>query len=35
LALPKGSMTAAQRAAIEAAKDRANAFGIDFTVTTF
>jgi hypothetical protein len=35
LAIPKGSLTAAQRAAIEAAKTRANAFGVDLTVTAF
>ena len=35
LAIPKGSLTAAQRAAIEAARARANAFGVDLTVTAF
>jgi hypothetical protein len=35
LAVPKGSMTAAQRAAIEAARVRAQAFGVDLTITTF
>jgi hypothetical protein len=35
LAIPKGSMTAAQKAAIEAAKARANAFGVDLVVTEF
>jgi hypothetical protein len=34
-AIPKSSMTAAQRAAIEAAKARANAFGVYLTVTAF
>ena len=35
LAIPKGSMTAAQRAAIEAAKARAEGLGVDLTVTPF
>jgi hypothetical protein len=35
LAIPKGSMTAAQRAAIEAAKARAQAFDVELTVTEF
>jgi hypothetical protein len=35
LAVPKGSMTAAQRAAIEIAKGRAQAFGVDLVVTPF
>jgi hypothetical protein len=35
LAVPKGSMTAAQRAAIEAARVRAQAFGVDLTITAF
>jgi hypothetical protein len=35
LAIPKGSMTAAQRAAIEAAKVRAQAFDIELIVTEF
>jgi hypothetical protein len=35
LVVPKGSMTAAQRTAIEAAKLRARAFGVNLTVTDF
>ena len=35
LAVPKGSMTAAQRAAIEAARTRAQAFGVHLTITEF
>jgi hypothetical protein len=35
LAIPKGSMTAAQRAAIGAARARAEAFGVDLVVTPF
>jgi hypothetical protein len=35
LAVPRGSMTAAQRAAIEAAKARAQAFGAKLIVTEF
>jgi hypothetical protein len=35
LAIPKGSMTQIQRAAIEAARVRAQAFDIDLTVTEF
>lgn len=35
LAIPKGSMTAAQRAAIEAVRTRARAFGIDLIITEF
>jgi hypothetical protein len=35
LAIPKGSMTAAQRAAIEAARTRAQALGVDLTITPF
>ena len=35
LAVPKESMTAAQRAAIEAARVRAQAFGVDLTITAF
>jgi hypothetical protein len=35
LAIPKGSMTALQRSAIEAATARAQPFGIDLIVTPF
>jgi|GEM_PF-5653959 hypothetical protein len=35
LAIPKGSMTAAQRAAIETARLRAYAFDIELVVTPF
>lgn len=35
LVVPKGSMTAAQRTVIEAAKLRARAFGVNLTVTDF
>jgi hypothetical protein len=35
LAIPKGSMTVAQRAAIEAARVRAQAFGVDLIITEF
>jgi hypothetical protein len=35
LVVPKGNMTAAQRAAISAAKARAKAFGVELTVTPF
>lgn len=35
LAIPKGSMTAAQQAAIEAARVRAQAFGVYLTITSF
>lgn len=35
LAIPKGIMTPAQRAAIESAKIRAQAFGVDLLVTEF
>ena len=35
VAIPKGSMTAAQRAVIEAARTRAHAFGVDLTITPF
>ena len=35
LAIPKGSMTAAQRAAIQAAQTRAQAFGVNLTITEF
>jgi hypothetical protein len=35
LAIPKGSMTAVQRATIEAARARAEAFDVDFIVTEF
>lgn len=35
LAIPKGSMTEIQRAAIDAAKARAQAFYIDFIITPF
>lgn len=35
LAIPKGSMTAAQRAAIEAARLRAHAFDIELVATPF
>jgi hypothetical protein len=34
LAIPKGSKTAAQRAAIEAAKARAQAFDVELMVTS-
>jgi hypothetical protein len=35
LAIPKGSMTAAERIAIEAARSRAQALGIELRVTEF
>ncbi len=35
LAIPKGSMTAVQRAAIEAARLRAQAFDVDLIITPF
>jgi hypothetical protein len=35
LAIPKGSVTVAQRAGIEAARVRAQAFGVDLVVTPF
>ena len=35
LAIPKGSMTTVQRAAIEAVRARAQAFDVDFIVTEF
>jgi hypothetical protein len=35
LAVPKGSMTAAQKSAIGAARARAQAFGLKLTVTEF
>jgi filamentous hemagglutinin len=35
LAIPKGAMTAAQRAAVEAARMRAQAFGVNLTITEF
>jgi hypothetical protein len=35
LAIPKGSMTAAQRAIIDAARTRAQAFDVDLIVTEF
>jgi hypothetical protein len=35
IAVPKGSMTAVQQAAIEAARVRAKAFGVDLVVTAF
>lgn len=35
LAIPKGSMTAVQRAAIEAARLRAQAFDVDLIITEF
>jgi hypothetical protein len=35
LAIPKGGMTAAQKAAIEAARLRAQAFDVDLIVTEF
>jgi hypothetical protein len=35
LAIPKGSVTTAQRAAIEAARARAQAFDVNFIVTEF
>lgn len=35
IAIPKGSMTAVQRAAFDAARARAKAFGVNLTVTAF
>jgi hypothetical protein len=35
LVIPKGSITAGQRAAIDTAKARAKAFGVDLIVTPF
>jgi predicted KAP-like P-loop ATPase len=35
IAIPKGSMTAVQRDAIEAARIRARTFGIDLKITEF
>jgi type IV pilus biogenesis protein CpaD/CtpE len=35
LAVPKGSMTAAQRTAIEAAQLRAEGLGVNFVLTPF
>jgi hypothetical protein len=35
LAIPKGSVTAVQRAAIEAVRARAKAFDVDFIITEF
>lgn len=35
IAIPKGSMTAVQREAIEAARVRARSFGIDLKITEF
>ena len=35
LVVPKGSMTAAQRAVIEAAGARAKALGVDFIISEF